>query len=171
MYKARCTALSVVASVLAVLACVPCARGQPGAGADGKEGYIYTYARPGQATQTVYIWGAVDKPGIWEVAPETDLVELFSVVHPSGFATEGPDTQTDVRLRIHRVRDGETEVVHTMKLEELLDRPPARRPSLQAQDVIEVRLIEERKFGLELIGTVVGTLSSVTLLIIRLADF
>jgi hypothetical protein len=68
------------------------------------------------------------------------------------------------------MRNNETQVVHEMKLEELLDQSPAQRPSLQPQDVVEVRMIEERKFGFELIGTVVGTLSSLTLLILRLAD-
>lgn len=99
------------------------------------------------------------------------LVELLSVVHPSGFATETTATKTEIRLRVHRVRDGKTQVVHEMELDKLLERTPAQRPSLQAQDVIEIRTVEQRKFGLELIGSVVGTLSSVTLLILRLVDF
>jgi protein involved in polysaccharide export with SLBB domain len=145
------------------------ARGQPEVGAD--EGYVNTYARPGEATQTVYVWGAVGTPGIWEIETGTGLVELFSVVRPTGYGQESPGRRTRVRLRIHRTTNGETRVAHEMRLSELLEMAPQERPSLQPQDVIEVRSVQTRKFSFETVSTVVGTLSSVTLLIIRLFDF
>jgi len=138
---------------------------------DGGQDYVYTYARPGEATQTVYVWGGVDKPGIWRIEPDTDLVELFSVVYPSGYGRESPDSRTAVRLRIHRSTDGGPRVVAEMELNRLLDMTPQQRPSLQDGDVIEVRTVEQRKFSLNAIGTIAGTLSSITLLIIRLFDF
>jgi len=137
--------------------------------AQGKEEYTYRYARPGQATQEVYIWGAVDQPGIWEVAPETDLVELFSVARPTGFGTEEIGTETQVMVRIRRTENGQTQVAHEMQLKTLLNQAPNQRPSLQAGDVIEVRTVESRKLSIRTVGTIVGTLSSVTILILRLA--
>lgn len=144
-------------------------KAQPNLG--GEQDYVYTYAQPGEATHTVYVWGGVDKPGIWKIEPDTDLVELFSVVYPSGYGRESPGARTVVRLRIHRSTDGAPRVVAEMALDEILDMSPQQRPSLQDGDVIEVRTVEERKFSMNTIGTVVGTLSSVTLLIIRLFDF
>jgi hypothetical protein len=146
------------------------ARAQPDLGGAG-EGYVNTYARPGEATQTVYVWGAVGTPGIWEIETGTNLVELFSVVRPTGYGEESPGIRTRVLLRIHRTTDGETRVAHEMRLSELLQMRPQERPSLQPQDVIEVRNVQTRKFSFQLVSTVVGTLSSVTLLVIRIFDF
>jgi hypothetical protein len=58
-----------------------------------------------------------------------------------------------------------------MRLSELLEMPPQERPTLQPQDVIEVRSVQTRKFSFETVSTVIGTLSSVTLLVIRIFDF
>ena len=119
----------------------------------------------------MYVWGGVDKPGIWRIEPDTDLVELFSVVYPSGYGQESPESRTAVRLRIHRSTAESPRVVAEMELNRLLDMTPQERPTLEDGDVIEVRTIEKRKFSLNTFGTVVGTLSSITLLIIRLFDF
>jgi len=132
--------------------------------------YVNTYARPGQATETVYIWGAVDKPGVWKIAPKTGLVELFSVVHPSGYGLETPGRDREVVLRIHRTEGGTTRMAHEFKLTELLEMRPDERPLLQPEDVVEVRTVESRSFGLNVVGTIVGTLSSVTLLVLRIVD-
>lgn len=145
-------------------------KAQPDLGGAG-DGYVNTYARPGEATQTVYVWGAVGTPGIWEIETGTNLVELFSVVRPTGYGEESPGTRTKILLRIHRTTDGETRVAHEMRLSELLEMPPPERPSLRPQDVIEVRNVQTREFSLRLVSTVVGTLSSVSLLIIRIFDF
>jgi hypothetical protein len=132
--------------------------------------YVNTYARPGQATHTVYVWGAVSQPGIWKIEPETGLVELFSVVQPSGYGVQTPGTRSKVRLRIHRSEGGTMEVVNELTLSKLLDLTPSQRPSLQAQDVIEVRTIEQRRFSFSTVSAVIGTLSSLTLLVIRIFD-
>lgn len=145
-------------------------KAQPDLGGAGED-YVNTYARPGEATQTVYVWGAVGTPGIWEIETGTSLVELFSVVRPTGYGEESTGTRTRILLRIHRTTDGETRVAHEMRLSELLEMPPPERPSLQPQDVIEVRSVQTRKFSFETVSTVIGSLSSVTLLIIRIFEF
>lgn len=130
--------------------------------------HVYTYARPGHATQTVYVWGAVSQPGIWKIEPGTDLVEFLSIVRPSGYGVETPGTRQDVVLRVHRSSGGEARVVHEMRLDELLDRPPSRRPSLQPEDVLEVRTVEQRKFSFQTLTSVLGTVSSLVLLGLRI---
>jgi len=155
------TSATIALALLAMLASPLLAQAQ-------EEEYTYRYARPGQATQKVYIWGAVDQPGVWEVAPETDLVELFSVVRPTGYGTETVDTKSEVVVRIHRTDDGRTRVVSETRLGTLLSQGPSQRPTLQAGDVVEVRTIESRKFSFSTVSTIVGTLSSVTLLVLRI---
>lgn len=145
--------------------------GQSTSDFEGQQGNVYTYARPGEATQTVYVWGGVDRPGVWRIATDTDLVELFSVVHPGGYGAEGTGTRTEIVFRINRSSGGTMQVVHEMRLQNLLEMNPAQRPTLQAEDVIEVRATQSRKFSFSTVSTVVGTLSSVTLLVIRLARF
>jgi len=149
---------------------VPASLAQVGGDRSTGEQQVYTYARPGQETITLYVWGAVNQPGVWKVAPKTGLVELFSVIQPRGYGIESPSTDTDVVVRIHRTRDGETRLIDELEMAELLEMRPADRPQLRGEDVIEVRAIENRTFGFSLVGTVVGTLSSVTLLVLRILD-
>lgn len=130
--------------------------------------HVYTYARPGQATHTVYVWGAVNQPGIWKIEPGTDLVEFLSIIRPSGFGVETASTRQDVILRIHRSNRGESRIVHEMELDELLDMTPNRRPSLQPEDVLEVRTVERRKFSFQTFTSVLGTVSSLVLLGLRI---
>jgi hypothetical protein len=149
---------------------VSASRAQVGTDRSAGEQQVHTYARPGQETITLYVWGAVNQPGVWNVAPKTGLVELFSVIQPRGYGVESPATDTDVVVRIHRTRDGETRLIEELEVAELLEMRPAERPQLQGEDVIEVRTIENRTFGLSLVGTIVGTLSSLSLLVLRLLN-
>lgn len=150
---------------------VPAAHGQAASTPTvPSENHVHTYARPGHATQTVYVWGAVSQPGIWKIEPNTDLVELFSVVHPSGYGVETTDTRKKVVLRIRRSAGGQTRVAHEMDLDELMDMRPSRRPTLRGGDVLEVRTVEKQKFDFERFGSILGTLSSLVLLGLRIFD-
>jgi len=135
------------------------------------ETYVHRYARPGQATQTIYIWGAVDRPGVWRVHPNTGIVELFSVVHPSGYGIENPATKTNVRLRLHRTVNGDMKMIREMELGRLLEMNRNQRPVIEGGDVIEIRTVRRRTFSIQTVATIVGTLSSVTLLAIRIIRF
>ncbi len=47
----------------------------------------YYYAKPGDITITVSIWGFVQRPGLYEVASSTDLVNLISLAGgPNSYA-------------------------------------------------------------------------------------
>ena len=130
--------------------------------------YVQTFARPGRATHTIYIWGAVASPGIWKVETETDLVELLSVVRPTNYGTQRAGTRDKVVIRIHRSQGGRRGVVFESTMEELLSTPSNRRPSLAADDVVEIQSIQRRRVGFQTISTVVGTLSSLTILALRI---
>lgn len=132
--------------------------------------HVHTYARSGHATHTVYVWGAVDQPGVWKIEPSTGLVEFFSVVSPRGYGVEGAGTKKEVTLRIHRSSDGDPQLVREIQLNDLLELPRSQRPALQAGDVLEVRTKEERKFSFETVTGVLGTVSSLVLLGLRIFD-
>lgn len=121
--------------------------------------YVQTFARPGRATHTVYIWGAVATPGIWKVETETDLVELLSVVRPTNYGTQRAGTRDKVVIRIHRSQGGSRGVVFESTMKDLLSTPSSRRPSLEADDLIEIQSIQRRRVGFQTISTVVGTLT------------
>ena len=177
MRSCICAIHAIVLSI-ALLLVGPLGNGQQSAQAQSplsqetvtRDDYVNRYARPGRATQTIYVWGAVNQPGIWEIEPGTGLVELFSVVRPTGFGTESPETKREVVIRIRRSSDGRSRIAHEFELQELLERSPDERPALQAGDILEVRTVEKRSFSFRTFSTIVGTLSSVTLLIIRVTD-
>ena len=110
--------LLMLAVALSVSPWVSISHAQVGADRSDGERQVYTYARPGQETITLYVWGAVNQPGIWKVAPKTGLVELFSVIQPRGYGVESPSTDTDVMVRIHRTRDGQTRLVRANAVRE-----------------------------------------------------
>lgn len=63
----------------------------------------YYYAKPGDITITVSIWGFVQRPGLYEVASSTDLVNLISLAG-------GPNTYAKLNdvevVRTKKNKDG-----------------------------------------------------------------
>jgi protein involved in polysaccharide export with SLBB domain len=49
----------------------------------------YSYSEPGDVTIQVYVWGNVRHPGLYQVAKETGLSELFSLVGGPSIKTTG----------------------------------------------------------------------------------
>ena len=147
--------------------------------ASAQEVQPYEYARPGQPTMTIYVWGSVSKPGIWVVEREATLVEILSLVNVQ---TEG-NTQAGVRadrfLRVYRASEGaipsegpypDHTLIYEMPIEEMLISP---QPDLKFrdEDILAVEIETHRTwFTLRNISSVIGTVASLTLLIIRLSD-
>ena len=65
----------------------------------------YYYAKPGDITITVSLWGFVNKPGLYEVSSSTDLVSLISLAGgPTNYAK-----LSDVRIiRTFKAQNGDT---------------------------------------------------------------
>jgi protein involved in polysaccharide export with SLBB domain len=163
--------LLLVASLLVGLHAPPVyAQVTPSASAPSEDAVVYRFAGPGQATETIYVLGAVEKSGIWNVEPTTGLVELFSLVRPSGYGVQGAQTSQEVRIRIYRSTNGASRVALDETLSDILAMGPNRRPSLEGGDVVDVTVVEDRTFSIGTLSTVVGTLSSLVLLGLRLFD-
>lgn len=131
--------------------------------------YTHQYARPGRATISVYVWGAVGTPGTWKVEPEVDLVELLSAVQVPGIGQSDPRTKRNTFVRIYRKADGERSLVYETQLEALLTQQVIY-PGLRDQDVLQVETVSKARFGWRDISAVVGTASSILLLALRLSD-
>jgi hypothetical protein len=128
---------------------------------------------------TLYVWGAVSRPGIWVVEREASLVEVLSLVNVQ---TEG-NLQEGVRenrfLRIYRgveVSAGsagpypERSLVFETPLEDvrMSSQPPA---GLRDGDILAIEVERKRTwFTLRNISSVLGAAASITLLIIRLGE-
>ncbi len=73
----------------------------------------YYYAKPGDITITVSIWGFVQRPGLYEIASSTDLINLISLAG-------GPNTYAklnDVEVVRTTKRDDGTYARHKFKVD------------------------------------------------------
>jgi protein involved in polysaccharide export with SLBB domain len=140
----------------------------------------YEYARPGRPTMTLYVWGAVSRPGIWEVEEEIALVELLSLVNvQAGRATrEGVREERFVRIYRGGARGGREvtapysarQLIFDALLEEVLKGERAA-PALADGDILVLEVeTHERVLTFRNVSSFIGTAASLTLLIIRLAS-
>ncbi|APF19841.1 polysaccharide biosynthesis/export family protein [Caldithrix abyssi] len=65
----------------------------------------YYYAKPGDITITVSLWGFVQKPGLYEVASSTNLIELLSLAGGPGTYADLDDVQI---IRSYKDKNGKT---------------------------------------------------------------
>lgn len=132
-------------------------------------GQINQFARPGQPTLIVNVWGGVGQPGIWRVEQNVDLIELLSVVQVPGLGIENPGIRQKTLITLYRVEQGRHREVYKENLAHILQDGSAL-PMVQDGDVLAVTQVRRRNFGLTFFSSIVGTASSLTLLILRLTQ-
>lgn len=146
--------------------------------ASAQEVSPYEYARPGQPTMTIYVWGAVSKPGIWVVEREATLVEILSLVNVQGGGTTQEGVQETRFLRIYRGGvpsepsglQADRNLVYETPLDEIVTALQVA-PMLQDGDVLAIEVETRRSwFTFRNISSLIGTAASLTLLIIRLGE-
>jgi hypothetical protein len=99
---------------------------------NAQAGAYYYVARPNEVTMQVNVWGFVQHPGRYEVATNTDLVQLLSY---AGGPTNDAD-MSDVRIsRIIR-RDGSITIRDLSLDMQRLDRVDEAKLQLQPGDTI-----------------------------------
>jgi hypothetical protein len=140
-----------------------------GASGTGISTQINTFARPGQATMLVNVWGGVGTPGIWRVERTVDLIDLLSVVGVPGIGLEEVGTRSKTYVVIYRTIGGERREAFRRNVKDLLQ-DGISYPSLQANDVLSIEVERRRRIGLQAISSVVGTTSSIILLVLRLSE-
>ena len=113
------------------------------------------------------VWGAVGQPGLWRIERSADLVEFLSVVGVPGVGENQLGTRSKVYVTIYRTHDGRRREIYRQNVENILE-AGARYPVLQDRDVLEIETVRRRKIGFRVISTIVGTISSVTSLVLLL---
>lgn len=129
---------------------------------------VHRHARTGYPTIHVYVWGAADLPGIWEVEESVDLVEVLTVARLRGVGEAQSEIDQETSVRVYRRDGGEGRtLIFATPLDSLLT-PTAAAPPLEDGDVVAIEVTRSRSFGWRDVSTVVGTLSSLALLLLRL---
>ena len=133
-----------------------------------EQSYVNEFARPGQPTMTLYLWGSVGTTGIWRVERDVDLIQLLSAAQVPGIGQEQMDVRQRISLRVFRSGSGDRREVYSQRLNDILEEGAAY-PDLQNGDVLLVETSQRRRiFSFQFISTIVGTASSLALLVLRL---
>ena len=131
----------------------------------------YSYARPGDATVQVSVWGTVGNTGLYEVPEDTRLDKLLTMAGgaPIDARQRGQDPD-DVRITLYRTGDdGSRTIVYEEPLENLVQNP--EYPALQDNDILVVELERARSpFRFRDILGIVSSLASLALLGLRIFD-
>jgi hypothetical protein len=123
-------------------------------------GYVNEFARPGQPTMTLYLWGAVGTTGIWRVERDVDLIQLLSVASVPGVGTAEGDVRRRFVLHIYRDEGGERREIYAEEVENLIGGGGAPAPALQDGDILAIETRERRRISLDLVFTTLRTVSS-----------
>jgi hypothetical protein len=129
----------------------------------------HVFAQPGEATIEVLVLGDAAS-GVYVVGAGMNLSRFLAVIGGAGAERTTPETEVTKTIRLLREEGGQRAVVYEAVLEELL-RDPGAYPELQDGDVFTVETEVERRFSLRETLSIVSSLSSLTLLILRLADY
>lgn len=131
----------------------------------------YFYARPGDATVQISVWGTVGSTGIYEVPVDTQLDKLLTMAGgaPIDARQRGQDPD-DIRITLYRTGDdGDRTVVYEEPLQDLIRN--TSYPALQDDDILVVELERARTpFRFREVLGIVSSLASLALLGLRLFD-
>jgi len=122
--------------------------------------YVNTFARPGQPTITVYLWGTVGSPGIWRIERDTDLVTFLSAVQVPGLGTEDQNVRRRFELHIYRTSNGERQQIYEERVENLIAGGAKPPPALQEGDVISIQTETRRRINSRTVLEIVRTATS-----------
>lgn len=130
-------------------------------------GFVNDFARPGEPTMVIYLWGNISQGGLWRVERNVDLIELLSAAQVPGVGTISPGVRQRIHVNIYRTVDGDRRRIYREEISQLLEEG-AEYPSLSSRDIVEIEIRTRQRIGLGTISTVIGTLSSITLLTLRI---
>ena len=115
----------------------------------------------------VNVWGSASNPGLWRVERNVDLVDFLSVVGVPGVGDRQPGVRTRTYVAIYRSVNAQRRNVYRERVESILE-DGAQYPELQENDILAIEVEESNRIGLQLVSSIIGTASSITLLVLRL---
>lgn len=131
---------------------------------------VFTFARPGDATKRVYLWGAVQRPGLYEVEASTGFSALLSLAGGPVLPIRSDELVQRVSLRLYRMSGETRQLAFEASVDSLLQQV---LPLPQEDDVIEVRVDQKRIRRREVLpyitagASVLGVLTSVLTILLR----
>ena len=129
----------------------------------------YNYSDPGDVTIRVHVWGAMRHTGLYNIPRETHLSELISLAGGPQLAERSRRSRRNVVIELHRLTPAGTDVVLTMAMENELVLLPSD-PLLQHGDVLTVKAVTRRTFGVRDIFPIISAAATIALLVDRLSN-
>lgn len=114
----------------------------------------------------LYVWGAVGRPGYYEVGPAVDAVRLLALAGgPQGGGARASDVVNDATVAVVRPGVG---VVYESDLQTLI--AGVSVPPLQDGDALQVEVITRNKFSFFNAIQAIGAVAAFALVIVRVVD-
>jgi hypothetical protein len=123
----------------------------------------HRYYLPGEATVQVSVVGAVQQPGLYEVAVGTDIGRLLALSGGPRYDVRESGRGRRVELRLFRPQAGPLAIYATTLQDAATN--TAAYPPLCEGDTFLVDVIERRRFGLQEIATIAGGVSAIALIV------
>jgi hypothetical protein len=129
--------------------------------------YFY-YAKPGQATVQVMVWGS--QPGVYEVPDSTNLDLLLTLAGgPNIGSRSDRQKPTQVTVRLYRPEQSRQEPLFEASMERMAS-GDVEYPTLRSGDIVMIETVQPSRFtwrdGLSLLTTA----ASLALLTLRIID-
>jgi hypothetical protein len=121
---------------------------------------------PGEATVQVSVVGAVQQPGLYEVALGTDIGRLLALSGGPRYDVRESGRGRRVELRLFRPQAGPLPIYATTLQDAATN--TTVYPPLCEGDTFLVDVIERRRFGLQEIATIAGGVSAIAFLVTAL---
>ncbi|MEP0548313.1 MAG: hypothetical protein ABJF88_15355 [Rhodothermales bacterium] len=128
----------------------------------------FIFAAPGEATIELLVLGNT-KSGVYVVGETTTFTELLALSGGTGASDQNQSVRVERTVRLLREEGGERVVVYEADADEAL-RQTGAHPTLMNGDMVTVETEVHSRFNLRDTLSIVTSLASVTLLILRLVD-
>lgn len=128
----------------------------------------FIFASPGEATIELLVLGNTAS-GIYVVGETTTFIELIALAGGLGAGEGDGSVRVERTVRLLRQQGGQSVAVYEADAEQLLKETSAH-PVLMEGDILTVETETKNRFSLRDTLTIVSSLASVTLLVLRLID-
>jgi hypothetical protein len=162
--------LLILGSALAILLSIsPAAAQSPRATDVISQGTSYfIFAAPGEATIELLVLGNA-RSGVYVVGETTSFTELLALAGGTGAADRNTSVRIERTVRLLREQGGGRVVVYEAEEDEALIQTSVH-PTLMDGDMVTVETEVHNRFNLRDTLSIVSSLASLTLLVLRLAD-
>ncbi|MEM1056860.1 MAG: hypothetical protein AAGI52_15155 [Bacteroidota bacterium] len=127
----------------------------------------FFYARAGELTKRVSVWGTVRASGTYFVRQNVDLVELLSLAGGPSLNARAEDNERIVTIRVYRLEGDQRILAYEETLVDMIA-DPAAYPEILDNDVVEVETVEDRRWTFRDTVTVISAVSTTVLALERI---